>query len=151
MAGFDLILFEKKPVLGIIRGMDEESLPGVLEAAFSGGLRFLEFTLNTPSAFLLIKKAIEQFPDLCIGAGTVLSAESAQKAVDAGAKFLVAPNLNENVAEFCYKNNLAYFPGVKHSKAHLLVVLVLYLKKIGKLACLPMLITKLLMIPLVLH
>ena len=111
MAGFDLILFEKKPVLGIIRGMGEESLPGVLEAVFSGGLRFLEFTLNTPSAFLLIKKAIEQFPDLCIGAGTVLSTESAQKAVDAGAKFLVAPNLNEKVAEFCCKNNLAYFPG----------------------------------------
>ena len=111
MAGFDLTLFEKKPVLGIIRGIDEDSLPGVLEAAFSGGLRFLEITLNTPDVFLLIKKAIEQFPDLCIGAGTVLSTETAQKAVDAGAKFFVAPNLNEMVAEFCYKNNLAYFPG----------------------------------------
>ena len=62
MAGFDLTLFEKKPVLGIIHGIDEDSLPGVLEAAFSGGLRFLEITLNTPSVFLLIKKAIEQFP-----------------------------------------------------------------------------------------
>ena len=111
MAGFDLTLFEKKPVLGIIRGIDEDSLPGVLEAAFSGGLRFLEITLNTPGVFLLIKKAIEQFPGLCIGAGTVLSTETAQKAVDAGAKFFVAPNLNEKVAEFCYKNNLAYFPG----------------------------------------
>ena len=111
MAGFDLTLFEKKPVLGIIRGIDEDSLPGVLEAAFSGGLRFLEITLNTPGVFLLIKKAIEQFPDLCIGAGTVLSTETAQKAVDAGAKFFVAPNLNVKVAEFCYKNNLAYFPG----------------------------------------
>ncbi len=111
MAGFDLILFEKKPVLGIIRGMGEESLPGVLEAVFSGGLRFLEITLNTPDVFLLIKKAIEQFPDFCIGAGTVLSTETAQRAVDSGAKFLVAPNLNEKVAEFCCKNNLAYFPG----------------------------------------
>ena len=71
MAGFDLTLFEKKPVMGIIRGIDEDSLLGVLGAAFSGGLRFLEITLNTPDVFLLIKKAIEQFPDFCIGAGTV--------------------------------------------------------------------------------
>ncbi len=111
MTGFDLNLFEKEPVLGIIRGIDEESLSGVLEAAFSGGLRFLEITLNTPSAFLLIKQAVEQFPDLCIGAGTVLSVESAQGAVDAGAKFIVAPNLNEDVAQFCHKNELAFFPG----------------------------------------
>ena len=111
MAGFDLALFEKKPVLGILRGIDEGSLEGVLKAAFSGGLRFLEITLNTASAFSLIKKASEQFPDFCVGAGTVLSAESAQSAVDAGAKFIVAPNLSETVAEFCHQNNTSYFPG----------------------------------------
>ena len=111
MAGFDLTLFEKKPVLGIIRGVDGDSLPGVLEAAYSGGLRFLEITLNTPDAFLLIKKAVKLFPDFCIGAGTVLSSESAQQAVDAGAQFIVAPNFNEHVAEFCSKSHLAYFPG----------------------------------------
>ncbi len=111
MAGFDLTLFEKEPVLGIIRGADENSLSGVLEAAYSGGLRFLEITLNTPGAFLLIKKAAELFPDFCIGAGTVLSDVSAQQAADAGAQFIVAPNSNEQVAKFCIKSNLAYFPG----------------------------------------
>lgn len=111
MAGFDLTLFEQKPVVGILRGVDEVSLAGVLEAAFSGGLRFLEITLNTPGAFPLIKKAVEQFPDFCIGAGTVLSAEAAKRAVDAGAKFIVAPDLNDSVAEYCVKNNLAFFPG----------------------------------------
>ncbi len=111
MAGFDLTLFEKEPVLGIIRGVDGDSLSGALKAAYSGGLRFLEITLNTPGAFLIIKKAVELFPDFCIGAGTVLSGASAQQATDAGAQFIVAPNLNEQVAEFCIKNNLAYFPG----------------------------------------
>ncbi|MBC8287356.1 MAG: bifunctional 4-hydroxy-2-oxoglutarate aldolase/2-dehydro-3-deoxy-phosphogluconate aldolase [Nitrospinae bacterium] len=111
MAGFDLTLFEKEPVLGIIRGVDEDSLPGVLQAAYSGGLRYLEITLNTPHALLLIKKAIELFPDFCIGAGTVLSAESSQQAIDVGAQFIVAPNLNEQVAQCCIKNNRAYFPG----------------------------------------
>jgi 2-dehydro-3-deoxyphosphogluconate aldolase / (4S)-4-hydroxy-2-oxoglutarate aldolase len=111
MAGFDLTLFEKKPVMGIIRGVDEDSLPGVLEAAYAGGLRFLEITLNTPGAFLLINRAIELFPDFCIGAGTVLSKESSQQAIDHGAQFIVAPNMNEQVAECCIKNNMAYFPG----------------------------------------
>ncbi len=71
--------------MGIVRCVDGDSLSGVLEAAYSGGLRFLEITLNTPSAFLLIKKAVELFPDFCIGAGTVLSDVSAQQAADAGA------------------------------------------------------------------
>jgi 2-dehydro-3-deoxyphosphogluconate aldolase / (4S)-4-hydroxy-2-oxoglutarate aldolase len=111
MAGFNLTLFEKEPVMGIIRGVDENSLTGVLEAAYAGGLRFLEITLNTPGALLLIERAVELFPDFCIGAGTVLSVESTQQAIDHGAQFIVAPNLNEQVAECCIKNNMAYFPG----------------------------------------
>ena len=111
MTGFDLALFEKVPVLGIIRGIDENSLPSVLEAAFLGGLRFLEITLNTTGAYLLIKKAVEQYPKFCIGAGTVLSTKAAMKAVEAGAKFIVSPNLNEKLAEYCDKAKLAYFPG----------------------------------------
>jgi 2-dehydro-3-deoxyphosphogluconate aldolase / (4S)-4-hydroxy-2-oxoglutarate aldolase len=111
MAGFDLALFEKNPVLGIIRGVKQDSLSDVLEAAFSGGLRFLEITLNTPNAYLLINKAVELFPDFCIGAGTVLSTEDAKKAVDAGAKFIVSPNFNEKLADYCNKNSLPFFPG----------------------------------------
>lgn len=111
MAGFDLAVFEKEPVLGILRGVDENSLTGVLNAAFSGGLRFLEITLNTPNANHLIQQASEKFPDFCVGAGTVLSAESAHAAFEAGAKFIVAPNLNEQVADFCANKEIAYFPG----------------------------------------
>jgi 2-dehydro-3-deoxyphosphogluconate aldolase / (4S)-4-hydroxy-2-oxoglutarate aldolase len=111
MAVFDLTLFEKEPVMGIIRGVDEKSLPGVLEAAYLGGLRFVEITLNTPGAIHLIEKAVKLFPDFCIGAGTVLSEESSQHAIDNGANFIVAPNLNKQVAECCIKHNMAYFPG----------------------------------------
>ncbi|MZH46397.1 MAG: bifunctional 4-hydroxy-2-oxoglutarate aldolase/2-dehydro-3-deoxy-phosphogluconate aldolase [Nitrospinae bacterium] len=111
MAEFDLTLFEQEPVMGIIRGVEKDSLQGVLQAAYEGGLRFLEITLNTPDALLLIKQSVKLFPDFCIGAGTVLSAESTEQVIDAGAKFIVAPNLNEEVAEYCNKNKLAYFPG----------------------------------------
>ena len=108
---FDLHRFELAPVIGILRGVKEESLQGVAEATLAGGLRFLEITLNTPDAFHLIKKATDQYSELTIGAGTVLSAEEAKKAFDAGAQFIVAPDFEEDVAAFCVENKLAYFPG----------------------------------------
>ena len=55
---FDLPRFESEPVLGIVRGLNESCLEGVVDAAFAGGLRFLEITLNTPEAFHLINNII---------------------------------------------------------------------------------------------
>ena len=112
VSNFDLARFQEEPVLGIIRGVTGESFPGVLSAVISAGLRFVEVTLNTPNAPSLIEKASNSFSrSLCIGAGTVLSLADAQKAATAGAQFIVAPTLNEDVAEFCKQQNLAYFPG----------------------------------------
>ena len=108
---FDLNRFELSPVIGILRGVKEESLQGVAEASIAGGLQFLEITLNTADSLHLIKKATEQFIDLTVGAGTVLSVVEAKKAFDSGAKFIVAPDFEEEVAAFCVENKLAYFPG----------------------------------------
>ena len=108
---FDLPRFESEPVLGIVRGLNESCLEGVVEAAFTGGLRFLEITLNTPDALHLITKINTKYTQLQIGAGTVLSVEEAKKAIDAGAKYIVAPNFNEEVSIFCAQNKIAYFPG----------------------------------------
>jgi len=108
---FDLPRFESEPVLGIVRGLNESCLEGVVEAALTGGLRFLEITLNTPDALHLITKINTKYTQLQIGAGTVLSVEEAKKAIDAGAKYIVAPNFNEEVSIFCAQNKIAYFPG----------------------------------------
>jgi 2-dehydro-3-deoxyphosphogluconate aldolase/(4S)-4-hydroxy-2-oxoglutarate aldolase len=109
---FDLDRFQEEPALGIIRGVKEESLEGVLEAMISGGLLFAEVTLNTPNASSLIEKAAKLYSDsICLGAGTVLSLADAQMAAESGAQFIVSPTLNEEVAVFCKANNLAYFPG----------------------------------------
>ncbi|MZG54116.1 MAG: bifunctional 4-hydroxy-2-oxoglutarate aldolase/2-dehydro-3-deoxy-phosphogluconate aldolase [Nitrospinae bacterium] len=109
--GFDLSLFESEPVLGIIRGVDEESLEGVVEASLAGGLRSLEITLNTPNPFHLIKSIQSKYRQIQIGAGTVLTVDEAKKAADSGAQFIVAPNFEEEIAAFCVKNKIAYFPG----------------------------------------
>lgn len=109
---FNLSLFEKEPVMGILRGVTEDSLDGVLETAISAGLRFLEITWNTARADFLLYKAAQKYSDqISLGAGTIRSVEDAQKALDSGAKFLVSPGLNEKVAAFCQDKNTAYFPG----------------------------------------
>lgn len=109
---FTLSRFEEEPVLGIIRGIKEESISGVMEAAISAGLRFIEITLNTPNAPRLIEKTCRDYSGaLCVGAGTVLTTGDAETAVSAGARFLVSPTVKGDVAAFCRKREIAYFPG----------------------------------------
>ena len=108
---FDLDRFESMPVLGIIRGVKLDSLHGVVESSLAGGLSFLELTLNTPDSTNFIKVIAEEYPQVVVGAGTVLSLDDAQSAYDAGAQFIVAPDFNEEVAAFCVNKKLAYFPG----------------------------------------
>lgn len=98
--------------MGILRGATEESLGGVMEAMITGGLRFAEVTLNTANAASLIEKAGKLYSSsICLGAGTVLSLTDARRAADSGARFIVAPTLNEEVSGFCRDHDLAYFPG----------------------------------------
>ncbi|KMP12551.1 2-dehydro-3-deoxyphosphogluconate aldolase [Candidatus Nitromaritima sp. SCGC AAA799-C22] len=109
---FDLERFTDMPVLGIIRGATPESVHGVLQACVSAGLQFVEFTLNAEGVLAFIESGARDFSeDLCIGAGTVLSAADAEHAVNAGARFIVSPCLNEDVAAYCRERQLAYFPG----------------------------------------
>ena len=109
-AEFSLTRFEEEPVMGIIRGVREDALSGVMEAAIGAGLRFVEITLNTPNAPRLIEKTCRDY-SLCVGAGTVLSVADAETAVSAGAQFLVSPTVKGDVAAFCRKQTIAYFPG----------------------------------------
>ncbi len=113
MMVFDLDRFKSEHVLGIIRGVKLDSLQGVVDASLAGGLRFLEITLNTPNSTRLIENITSKYSpeQLTIGAGTVLTVDDAQRAYDAGAQFIVAPDFNESVAMFCADHQLAYFPG----------------------------------------
>lgn len=109
---FNFAAFKKEPVLGIVRGVSKNSLAGVMDAVVSAGLKFVEITLNTQSAFELIEEVGKKYSDsLCVGAGTVLSRKDAETACSAGARFIVSPTLNEEVADFCREKPSAYFPG----------------------------------------
>ena len=88
------------------------SVPGLLDSCLSGGLQFIEFTLNSEESLLCIESASKVFSsELCVGAGTVVSVSDATRAINAGAQFVVSPTLNEDVASYCNEKKLAYFPG----------------------------------------
>ena len=109
---FDLSRFKEASILGIIRGVSPGSVQGILDACISGGLKFVELTLNSERALPSIELASKEFSGrLCIGAGTVLSLSDTIQAVSAGAQFIVSPTLNIDVASYCGEKGLAYFPG----------------------------------------
>lgn len=111
-SGFDSSRFERNPVLGIIRGITVDSLYGVLDAVVEAGMEFVEITLNTEHATDLIQQASQKYrKTLCIGAGTVLSVDDAERAYEAGAQFLVSPTLNSPVSALCRWKKIPYFPG----------------------------------------
>jgi 2-dehydro-3-deoxyphosphogluconate aldolase/(4S)-4-hydroxy-2-oxoglutarate aldolase len=82
------------------------------ETVNSAGVCVAEITLTTPGALDVIADLANRYPDMIVGAGTVLDQESAHRCLDAGARFLTSPGLVLEVVEFALKNELVVFPGV---------------------------------------
>lgn len=82
-----------------------------LRALCEGGLPVAEITFRTACAADAIKLGCEKFPEMLIGAGTVINAEQCNKAIDCGAKFIVGPGFAAEVAEVCKQRNVLYLPG----------------------------------------
>ncbi len=82
-----------------------------LKALKDGGIYCAEITFRTACAEEAIRLGVNTFPDMNIGAGTVINEEQAIRAVKAGAKFLVSPGLSVDVAKYAKSQNIDYFPG----------------------------------------
>lgn len=99
-------------VVAIVRLNSSESLTRVAEAIAAGGVRYIEFTMTTPGALDVLGTVAAKFGDaVSFGAGTVLDAESARAAILAGARFVVAPNLNPDVITLCQRYSVPVMPG----------------------------------------
>ena len=83
----------------------------IMNALKNDGINCAEITFRTDCAAEAIALAVEKFPDMNIGAGTVINAGQCEKALKAGAKFIVSPGLSEDVAKICKANGIDYFPG----------------------------------------
>lgn len=101
---------EALKVIPVIAIENVDHTSRLADALVAGGLPCMEITLRTACALEAIKMASGR-DDVCVGAGTVHSVEDAQRAVDAGATFIVSPGLNEKTVKWCLENDIPVFPG----------------------------------------
>lgn len=109
---FSWELFNKVPVIGIVRNVHLEDMIEILPAYQQAGLTTIEITMNTPGAEEIIKYALQKFSGMLnVGAGTVCTKDDLEKALDAGAQFIVTPILRKKIIRSCIKKEIPVFPG----------------------------------------
>ncbi|MGM9609300.1 MAG: bifunctional 4-hydroxy-2-oxoglutarate aldolase/2-dehydro-3-deoxy-phosphogluconate aldolase [Eubacteriales bacterium] len=104
------LLKENRVVPVVVIREIEDAIP-TLGALMDGGIPVAEITFRTACAAEAIRLGCEKYPDMMIGAGTVINAEQAEAAIAAGAKFIVSPGLSRAVFEVTKKYGVPYLPG----------------------------------------
>lgn len=107
-------LFEKIQEIGIVPVVvldDVKDAKSLAQALCEGGLPCAEVTFRTPAAEESIRIMSEEFPQMLVGAGTVLTTEQVDRAVAAGAKFIVSPGLNPRIVKYCMEKGIPITPG----------------------------------------
>ncbi|MDN7246151.1 bifunctional 2-keto-4-hydroxyglutarate aldolase/2-keto-3-deoxy-6-phosphogluconate aldolase [Planococcus shenhongbingii] len=96
-------------VVAVIRGSSAEEAITLSKAAVQGGIPAIELTYTTPQVQKVFEALGEE--DVLLGAGSVLDPETARHAILAGAKFVVSPHFNEEIATVCNRYGIPYLPG----------------------------------------
>jgi 2-dehydro-3-deoxyphosphogalactonate aldolase len=105
-------LLDDLPAVAILRGVSPDNVAAVSEALYDAGIRAIEVPLNSPEPYRSIEQLSRTFGDRCLcGAGTVLSAEDAQRAHDAGARVIVSPNTDAAVIARTVALGMVSMPG----------------------------------------
>ncbi len=107
-------ILEKIQKIGIVPVVvldDAKDACNLAKALIEGGLPCAEVTFRTAAAEESIKAITAAYPDMLVGAGTVLSVEQTKRAVAAGAQFIVCPGLDTEIVEYCLANQIAVIPG----------------------------------------
>jgi len=102
----------KRPIIPVIVIEDADSAEPLAEALLQGGIDVIEITFRTAAAAESIGRIKRTLPDMLLGAGTVLTREQADRAIDAGAGFGLAPGLNPEVVEHFRGRGGTFIPGV---------------------------------------
>ena len=108
-------VLQKIQTLGIVPVVvlnDAKDAAPLAKALCDGGLPCAEVTFRTDAAEESIRIMTSEYPEMLVGAGTVLTTEQVDRAVDAGAKFIVSPGLNPKIVKYCLDKNIPVTPGV---------------------------------------
>ena len=90
---------------------DAKNAKLLADALVEGGLSCAEVTFRTAAAEETIRLMCREHPDMLIGAGTVLTVAQVDRAVSAGAKFIVSPGFDAEIVDYCIKKGVAVYPG----------------------------------------
>jgi 2-dehydro-3-deoxyphosphogluconate aldolase/(4S)-4-hydroxy-2-oxoglutarate aldolase len=107
-------VLEKISKIGIVPVVvldDAKDAKPLAEALIKGGLPCAEVTFRTAAAEESIRIMASEFPEMLVGAGTVLTTEQVDRAVNAGAKFIVSPGLNPKIVKYCVDKGIPVTPG----------------------------------------
>lgn len=110
-------VLEKISKVGIVPVVvldDAKDAKPLAEALIKGGLPCAEVTFRTAAAEESIRIMASEFPEMLVGAGTVLTTEQVDRAVNAGAKFIVSPGLNPKVVKYCIDKGVPVTPGTSN-------------------------------------
>ena len=103
---------ERAGIVAVIRIKEPAKLRAVVDAISEGGVRALEVTMSVPGAVDLIRDLAPTMPaGFLLGAGTVVDAETANRVIDAGARYIVSPVFRREVITACHRRNIAVMPG----------------------------------------
>ena len=97
-------------LVAVVRSKSTEEALALAHAAAEGGIKFVEITFSVPGALDVIKELAAR-TNLHVGAGTVLAPQQAERAIGAGAEFIVSPSLELSLIGLCHTANIACFPG----------------------------------------
>ncbi len=103
---------KKIGIIPVVVLNDAKDALSLAECLMEGGLPCAEVTFRTDAAEESIRQMVKAYPDMIVGAGTVLTTEQANRAMDAGAKFIVSPGFNPKVTEYVLKKGVPMTPGV---------------------------------------
>ena len=102
---------EKLGLVPVVVLHDSKDAKPLAQALCQGGLPCAEVTFRTDAAEESIRQMSREFPDMLVGAGTVLTVEQVNRAVDAGAKFIVSPGFDPQIVDYCLNRQIPVFPG----------------------------------------
>ena len=99
-------------IVPVVKLNDAKDAVPLAKALVEGGIPCAEVTFRTDAAVESIKKMLEAYPEMLVGAGTVLTTAQVDAAIEAGAKFIVSPGLNPKTVKYCQEKNIPILPGV---------------------------------------
>ena len=98
-------------IVPVIKIEDIERAVPLAKALCDGGITLAEITFRTEQAEEAIRRISKELPDMLVGAGTVLTIDQVDRAINAGAKFIVSPGFNPKVVEHCINRSVSITPG----------------------------------------